>query len=248
MIIIARTSDAPAGKRHHRPLHVLRREEARHAAARAATARRSPRSAISAGRPTSSPSTISASPAADMIGEEGQRLLLRHSGLETARAHTAARAIGLAQGALDDSIALRQRAPAVRPADLRLPGDPLQDRRDGDPDRGGAPAQLLRLRADRHRPALRQGSLDGEAVRLRDGRARVQRGHPDPSAARATPPCMPSSATGAMRGSPRSSRAPRRSRSASSPTACSAAGGTDEGLRPHRQDTTTSRTSRSARC
>src|SRR5207302_3579896 len=75
---------------------------------------------------------------------------------------------------------LRRRAAPVRAADLGLPGDPLQDRRHGDPDRGGAPAQLLRLRADRHRPALRQGSLDGEAVRLGDGRARVQRGHPDP--------------------------------------------------------------------
>src|SRR5206468_11809728 len=52
--------------------------------------------------------------------------------------------------------------------------------RHGDPDRGGAPAQLLRLRADRHRPALRQGSVYGEAVRLRDGRARVQRRPADP--------------------------------------------------------------------
>ena len=40
-----------------------------------------------------------------MIGEEGQAFYYATSGLETARAHTAARAIGLAQGALDDSIA-----------------------------------------------------------------------------------------------------------------------------------------------
>ena len=94
---------------------------------------------------------------------------------------------------------LRRRAPPVRAADLRLPGDPLQDRRDGDPDRGGAPAQLLRLRADRHRPALRQGSLDGQAVRLRDGRARLQRGHPDPRRRGLHDARMPSSATGATR-------------------------------------------------
>jgi acyl-CoA dehydrogenase len=42
--------------------------------------------------------------AADMIGEEGHAFYYATSGLETARAHTAARAIGLAQGALDDSI------------------------------------------------------------------------------------------------------------------------------------------------
>ena len=44
-------------------------------------------------------------PAEGLIGEEGQAFLLMAKGLETARAHTAARAIGLAQGALEDSIA-----------------------------------------------------------------------------------------------------------------------------------------------
>lgn len=44
-------------------------------------------------------------PAADMIGEEGKAFYLATSGLETARAHTAARSIGLAQAALDDAIA-----------------------------------------------------------------------------------------------------------------------------------------------
>ena len=171
-----------------------------------------------------------------MIGEEGQAFYYATSGLETARAHTAARAIGLAQGALGRFDPLRRRAPPVRQLDLGVPGDPLQDRGYGDPDRGGAPAQLLRLRADRHRPALRQGSLDGQAVRLRDGRARQPAKASRSMAARATPRCTPSSATGATPASPRSSRAPRRSRSASSRTACSAAGGTDEGLRPHRKE------------
>ena len=105
LIIIARTSDAPTGKRaiSASPCSSLEKKRGT-AAARAATARRSPRSATSAGRPTSSPSTTSASPAANMIGEEGQAFYYATSGLETARAHTAARAIGLAQGALDDSI------------------------------------------------------------------------------------------------------------------------------------------------
>ena len=40
-----------------------------------------------------------------MIGEEGHAFYYATSGLETARAHTAARAIGLAQGALDQAVA-----------------------------------------------------------------------------------------------------------------------------------------------
>lgn len=44
-------------------------------------------------------------PAANMIGEEGRGFYLATAGLETARAHTAARSIGLAQAALDDAVA-----------------------------------------------------------------------------------------------------------------------------------------------
>jgi len=44
-------------------------------------------------------------PASGLIGEEGKAFLLMTKGLEGARAHTAARAIGLAQGALEDATA-----------------------------------------------------------------------------------------------------------------------------------------------
>jgi acyl-CoA dehydrogenase len=44
-------------------------------------------------------------PAEAMMGPEGMAFLMMAKGLETARAHTAARAIGLAQGALEDAIA-----------------------------------------------------------------------------------------------------------------------------------------------
>lgn len=44
-------------------------------------------------------------PADALIGDEGKAFYLMSYGLETARAHTAARSIGLAQGALEDSIA-----------------------------------------------------------------------------------------------------------------------------------------------
>jgi alkylation response protein AidB-like acyl-CoA dehydrogenase len=44
-------------------------------------------------------------PAGNMVGEEGKGFYLATHGLEVARAHTAARAIGLARGALEDAIA-----------------------------------------------------------------------------------------------------------------------------------------------
>jgi len=47
-------------------------------------------------------------PAANLIGEEGRGFYLATAGLETARAHTAARSIGLAQAGLDDAIAYSQ--------------------------------------------------------------------------------------------------------------------------------------------
>ena len=86
-----------------------------------------------------------------MIGEEGQAFYYGHAGLETARAHTAARAIGLARGALEDAIAYAQ--------ERKQFGQPIGDFQairfkiadDGDRDRGGAPADVFRLRRDRHR-------------------------------------------------------------------------------------------------
>jgi len=47
-------------------------------------------------------------PSDQMIGDEGMAFKLMAQGLETARAHTAARSIGLAQGALEDALAYAQ--------------------------------------------------------------------------------------------------------------------------------------------
>lgn len=44
-------------------------------------------------------------PVSNMIGEEGKAFYIMTAGLETARAHTAARSIGLARGALEDASA-----------------------------------------------------------------------------------------------------------------------------------------------
>ncbi|HWT35317.1 MAG TPA: acyl-CoA dehydrogenase family protein [Paraburkholderia sp.] len=50
-------------------------------------------------------------PASSMVGQEGKAFYLATAGLETARAHTAARSIGLAQGSLEDALAYaRERA------------------------------------------------------------------------------------------------------------------------------------------
>ncbi len=47
-------------------------------------------------------------PATNLMGEEGMAFRIMAKGLETARAHTAARSIGLAQGALEDALAYAQ--------------------------------------------------------------------------------------------------------------------------------------------
>jgi alkylation response protein AidB-like acyl-CoA dehydrogenase len=55
-------------------------------------------------------------PAQNLIGEEGRGFYLATAGLETARAHTAARSIGLAQAGLDDAVAYaRQRRQFGKP-------------------------------------------------------------------------------------------------------------------------------------
>ena len=47
-------------------------------------------------------------PANCLVGEEGKAFYIMASGLEIARAHTAARAIGVARGALEDAMAYAQ--------------------------------------------------------------------------------------------------------------------------------------------
>ena len=55
-------------------------------------------------------------PASCLVGEEGRAFYIMAGGLEIARAHTAARAIGLARGALEDAIAYaRERKQFGRP-------------------------------------------------------------------------------------------------------------------------------------
>ncbi len=110
-------------------------------------------------------------PATTMLGGEGR-------GFYTMMALLEDRA-GAYRGTRDRAGARRARrfghvraAPlAVQAADRRVPGDPLQAGRDGGEYRGGAPADVFVATEVDSKTALRQRGLDGEVVRLRDGRA-----------------------------------------------------------------------------
>ena len=68
--------------------------------------------------------------------------------------------------------ALREGAPPVRPADRRVPGDPVEAGRRGDQDRSVAAAHLSRRVPEGPRPAHDARVGDGQALRQRD-RGRV---------------------------------------------------------------------------
>jgi len=103
LIIIARTSDAPPGKR-HLGLSMFFVEKKRGTLPKGCNGAPIPKIGYFGWKTYELAFDNFRVEAADMIGEEGQAFYYATSGLETARAHTAARAIGLAQGALDDSI------------------------------------------------------------------------------------------------------------------------------------------------
>ena len=103
LIIIARTSDAPPGKR-HMGLSMFFVEKKRGTLPKGVNGAPIPKIGYFGWKTYELAFDNFRVEAADMIGEEGHAFYYATSGLETARAHTAARAIGLAQGALDDSI------------------------------------------------------------------------------------------------------------------------------------------------
>ena len=103
MIIIARTSDAPPGKR-HLGLSMFFVEKKRGELPKGCSGAPIPKIGYFGWKTWELAFDNFRVDAADLIGKEGHAFYYATSGLETARAHTAARAIGLAQGALDDSI------------------------------------------------------------------------------------------------------------------------------------------------
>ena len=105
-------------------------------------------------RPRRRSTTTPASTPTGCIGEEGQGLQIALSALDSGRLGIAAVAIGLAQAALDEAIALRQRANDVRPQDHRPPGPGVPARRHGRRGRS-RPGDLPRRRAPHGRRAGR---------------------------------------------------------------------------------------------
>ena len=83
--------------------------------------------------------------------------------LEVGRISIAALSLSLTQAVLDLATDYAKRARAVRPADLEVPGGAVQARRHRHRAGGGALAHVPRRVPARHRPAVPQGSVDGEA-------------------------------------------------------------------------------------
>ena len=105
-------------------------------------------------------------PAANLLGGvEGQGFKQLMQTFEAARIQTAARAIGVAQAALDLGASLRHRAHPVRQADRRLPARRRQARDDGGRDPARPPAHLFRRAREGRGPPLRPRSRHGQAAR-----------------------------------------------------------------------------------
>ena len=81
-------------------------------------------------------------PARQRLGDEGEGFKIAMSTLDGGRIGIAAQAVGHRAGRLRGGARVRPGAQAVRPADLRLPGDPVLPRRHGDGARRRAPADL----------------------------------------------------------------------------------------------------------
>ncbi len=110
-------------------------------------------------------------PADHLIGEvEGRGFKQATGGLELGRINVAARGVGIAEGALALSTAIRADPQDLRQADRGASGDPAQARRDGDPRPRRAAADARCRRRLRPRRALRPRGRHGEIFRL-GGRA-----------------------------------------------------------------------------
>ncbi len=106
--------------------------------------------------------------------------------LEVGRISIAALSLSLTQAVLDMATEYAQAARAVRPADLELPGHPVQAGRHRHRAGGGPLAHLPRRLAARHRPAVPQGGVDGQAQGQPPGGGGGVGGGADPRRASAT--------------------------------------------------------------
>ncbi len=120
-------------------------------------------------------------PAANLLGGvEGQGFKQLMQTFEAARIQTAARAIGVAQSALDLGLRYAHGARPVRQADRRLPARLRQARHDGGGDPARPPAHLFRRAREGRRPPLRSRSRHGQAARRARGLVRRRQCAADP--------------------------------------------------------------------
>ncbi len=121
-------------------------------------------------------------PAWHRLGDEGAGFKIALAILDAGRIGIAAQAVGIAEAAFEAALAYCQGAGAVRPADLRVPGHPVDAGRHEDPP-GGRPAADLpggagQGRGQESRRALQPPGGDGQAVRLRDRHVGHHQGDP----------------------------------------------------------------------
>ena len=146
-------------------------------------------------------------PAANLLGEEGQGLKIALSGLEGGRIGIGAQAIGMARAAFEAALAYaKERVAFGKPI---FEHQAVQFRLAEMATQIEAARQLVHHAAslkDAGR-AVPEGSGDGQAVRQRDGRARLQRRRSRSTAATATSATSRSSASTATCASARSTKA-----------------------------------------
>ena len=146
-----------------------------------------------------------------LVGDPAMGLSQFLRTLEVGRISIAALSLSLTQAVLDLATGLRPAARAVRPAHLEVPGDPVQARRHRDRARGGTLAHVSRRVPARHRAAVPQGSVDGEAEGQPPRGLRRRRRPSRSTAASATCSSHRWPASTATRRCSRSAKAPTRS-------------------------------------
>ena len=146
-------------------------------------------------------------PAANLLGEEGQGLKIALSGLEGGRIGIASQSVGMARAAFEAALEYaKERVAFGKPI---FEHQAVQFRLADMATQIEAARQLIHHAAslkDAGR-AVPEGSGDGQAVRQRDGRARLLRGDPGASAATATSAIFRSSGSTATCACARSTKA-----------------------------------------
>ena len=119
-------------------------------------------------------------PAENLLKQEGAGFSIAMTGFDHGRIGIAAQAVGMLQAALDESIRYSKERVQFGNPICPPTGDCLDDRRHGDGPFRRPVSRLPRRLAEGPGTALRQGGLDGQALRDGKGDAAHRQGRPDP--------------------------------------------------------------------